>query len=102
MGATYGWYFNFGLNTHFYVRGAYENILIVEDSATYRELLCKVLKGKGYKVKGVGSVKSALDEIKRIFMISFVLIIISQTIQVQHYFNMNSQKYTHLYNDNFC
>lgn len=37
-----------------------KNILIVEDSATYRELLCKVLKGKGYKVKGVGSVKSAL------------------------------------------
>ena len=36
-----------------------KNILIVEDSATYRELLCKVLKGKGYKVKGVGSVKSA-------------------------------------------
>ena len=57
-----------------------KNILIVEDSATYRELLCKVLKGKGYKVKGVG------------FMISFVLIIISQTIQVRHYFNMNSQK----------
>ena len=27
-----------------------KNILIVEDSATYRELLCKVLKGKGYKV----------------------------------------------------
>lgn len=25
----------------------------------------KVLKGKGYKVKGVGSVKSALDEIKK-------------------------------------
>ena len=42
-----------------------KNILIVEDSATYRELLCKVLKGKGYKVKGVGSVKSALDEIKK-------------------------------------
>ena len=64
FGATYGWHFNFWLNTHFYVRGAYENILIVEDSATYRELLCKVLKGKGYKVK----------------------------IQVWHYFNMNSQK----------
>ncbi len=41
-----------------------KNILIVEDSAIYRELLCKVLKGKGYKVK----------------------------IQVRHYFNMNSQK----------
>ena len=41
-----------------------KNILIVEDSATYRELLCKVLKGKGYKVK----------------------------IQVWHYFNMNSPK----------
>ena len=24
LGATYGWYFNFGLNIHFYVRGAYE------------------------------------------------------------------------------
>ena len=42
-----------------------KNILIVEYSATYRELLCKVLKGKGYKVKGVGSVKSALNEIKK-------------------------------------
>lgn len=42
-----------------------KNILIVEDSATYRELLCKVLKGKGYKVKGVGSVKSSLNEIKK-------------------------------------
>lgn len=43
-----------------------KNILIVEDSAAYRELLCKVLKGKGYKVK--------------------------IQIQVRHYFNMNSQK----------
>lgn len=42
-----------------------KNILIVEDSATYRELLCKVLKGKVYKVKGVSSVKSALNEIKK-------------------------------------
>ena len=26
-GATYGWYFNFGLNIHFYVRGAYEKYI---------------------------------------------------------------------------
>ena len=34
-----------------------KNILIVEDSATYRELLCKVLKGKGYKVNKMDPVK---------------------------------------------
>ena len=42
-----------------------KNILIIEDSPTYREILCKALKDKGYKVKGVGSVKSALEEIKK-------------------------------------
>lgn len=42
-----------------------KNILIIEDSPTYRELLCKTLKNKGYKVKGTGSVKSALEEIKK-------------------------------------
>lgn len=42
-----------------------KNILIIEDSLTYREILCKALKDKGYKVKGVGSVKSALEEIKK-------------------------------------
>ncbi|WP_343089009.1 response regulator [Mediterraneibacter gnavus] len=42
-----------------------KNVLIIEDSLTYREILCKALKDKGYKVKGVGSVKSALEEIKK-------------------------------------
>jgi len=42
-----------------------KNILIIEDSLAYREILCKALKDKGYKVKGVGSVKSALEEIKK-------------------------------------
>ena len=69
-----------------------KNILIVEDSATYRELLCKVLKGKGYKVKGVGSVKSALDEIKKDIYDFICTDYNLPDDTVQHYFNMNSQK----------
>lgn len=42
-----------------------KNILIVEDSTTYLNLLCEVLKNKEYKVKGASSVKSALEEIKK-------------------------------------
>lgn len=42
-----------------------KNILIVEDSLTYRNLLCEALKNKGYKVKGASSIKSALEEIKK-------------------------------------
>lgn len=59
-----------------------KNILIVEDSPTFRNLLCEALESRGYKVKGVGSVKSALEEIKKILMISFVLTIIFQIIMV--------------------
>lgn len=59
-----------------------KNILIVEDSPTFRNLLCEALESRGYKVKGAGSVKSALEEIKKILMISFVLTIIFQIIMV--------------------
>lgn len=42
-----------------------KKILIVEDSPTFRNLLCEALESRGYKVKGAGSVKSALEEIKK-------------------------------------
>lgn len=42
-----------------------KNILIVEDSPIYSNLLCEALRNKGYKVKSTSSVKSALEEVKR-------------------------------------
>lgn len=41
-----------------------KKILIVEDSPTFRDLLCKALRKRGYEVIEVNSVFSALKEIQ--------------------------------------
>ena len=72
-----------------------KNILIVEDSTTYLNLLCEVLKNKGYKVKGASSVKSALEEIKK-EPVTVLLILINTLIFLVVEFTGGSENGQHM------